>query len=367
MINSTEHKGNEKTEREARAKAAMRVEQASIVTGLQKALEGDEQLLGFARGRISGGLRGKLNIGPEAFFAPHVNIGLTERRIILQHIHAETGRPSEILPHFFALGDIMSIGFSEIETFGEEPAGRLTLRLNNDQHFRIRITGEGNFEGAKTIVKVFQSLTTLQRATHSPTQRMCAACKHILDQPFHFCPYCGATQEETPETVAADVAEPPASSPKEPEIDFVETEVEKVTVVVSEPPIDLLEEALSFVLAEPPVAEAPEAEAAAEAPVAPVVAEAPPAPPVAAAPAAPVVAEAPAVAPVVETPEIPDVTMELETAPPPPIEGAGFVVFEPPTEAPEVAPPAVPDHAEPPVPPVAEASEPAAEASPAES
>ena len=81
---------------------ARRAEQATIVSGLKTVLESDEQLLGFARGRIAGGWRGKLNVGPEAFFAPFVNVGLTERRFVLQHIHPENGRPSEIMPHFEA-------------------------------------------------------------------------------------------------------------------------------------------------------------------------------------------------------------------------------------------------------------------------
>src|SRR5579871_4842508 len=187
MINSTEHKGNEKTEREARAKAAMRVEQASIVTGLQKALEGDEQLLGFARGRIAGGFRGKLNIGPEAFFAPIVNIGLTERRLVLQHIHPENGRPSEILPHFFTLADIASLTFSDVETYGGEPACRLVVHMTNELYCRLRLRGQTNFESAQSIATVFTSLTGPRRSTTTPTQRICSQCTRMLDQPYKFC------------------------------------------------------------------------------------------------------------------------------------------------------------------------------------
>src|SRR5580704_16142140 len=75
MLNSTDRMANEKAERDAAAKAARRAEEASIVAGLRAALQPDEQLLGFARARIAGGIKGRLNIGPEAFFAPFVNIG----------------------------------------------------------------------------------------------------------------------------------------------------------------------------------------------------------------------------------------------------------------------------------------------------
>src|SRR5579862_579749 len=109
-----------KAQREADAHAARRAEQASIVAGLRSALESQEQLLGFARGRIAGGFRGKLNIGPEAFFAPFVNIGLTERRVVLQHVRRENGKPADILPHFFLLVEIASVTFSDIETYGGE-------------------------------------------------------------------------------------------------------------------------------------------------------------------------------------------------------------------------------------------------------
>src|SRR5580692_9510549 len=96
-------------DRAAENKARRRAESAAIVEGLQTVLDGDEQLLGFTRGRLAGGLKGKLTIGPEAFFVPYVNVGLTERRVILQHIHPENGAASEILPHFFPIAEITNI------------------------------------------------------------------------------------------------------------------------------------------------------------------------------------------------------------------------------------------------------------------
>ncbi len=199
-MNSTDSKPKSKAEREAEEKARRRAEAAMIVAGLKQAIDTDEQLLGFARGRLAGGIRGKLSLGPEAFFAPFVNIGLTERRLVIQHINAETGRPGEILPHFYALGDIAALGFSDIETFGGESAARLTVRLRNEQHMRLRLRGQSNLESAQAIVEVFRSLTSAQRPMTTPTQRVCATCQHIMDQPFKFCPYCGQQQDLTAST-----------------------------------------------------------------------------------------------------------------------------------------------------------------------
>jgi hypothetical protein len=208
-MNSTDTKPRSKAERDAEEKAKRRAEVATIVAGLKQAIDADEQLLGFARGRLAGGIRGKLSLGPEAFFAPFVNIGLTERRLVIQHINAETGRPGEILPHFYALGDIASLAFSDIETFGGESAARLTMRLRNDQHTRLRLRGQSNLESAQAIVEVFRSLTSAQRPTTTPTQRVCATCQHILDQPFKFCPYCGQLQDLTAPASTPTAAEEP--------------------------------------------------------------------------------------------------------------------------------------------------------------
>jgi hypothetical protein len=194
MNNTAERKTRSRAEREADLRAARRAEQATIVAGLKTALEADEQLLGFARGRIAGGFRGKLNVGPEAFFAPIVNIGLTERRLVLQHIHPENGRPSEILPHFYALSEIASLAFSDIETYGAEPACRLVVHMTNDLFCRLRLRGQTNFESAQSIAEVFTSLTGPRRTGFTPTQRVCPQCTRMLDQPYKFCPYCGQQQ-----------------------------------------------------------------------------------------------------------------------------------------------------------------------------
>lgn len=183
-----------------------RAEQAQIVTGLQSMLEGSEQLLGFTRGVIAGGLKGKLSVGVEALFAPAVNVGLTDRRILLQHIHAETGRPSEILPHDFTVGEVASIQFTDIETFGKTPAARLLIRMLNDQNFRIRLSGATAVLSAQTITEVFSSIIAQNPAYRkSANQDQCSQCKHILDTLSKFCPYCGSK-------IAVDSQESPSSS-----------------------------------------------------------------------------------------------------------------------------------------------------------
>jgi hypothetical protein len=233
MVNSAERKANEKAERAARERAAERAEQAQIVEGLYQTLEPGESLLAFARGRIAGGWRGKLNVGLEAFFAPFVNIGLTERRFILQHIHPESGRPSEILPHVFPLSEIVGVSFSDIETFGSDPAGRLTLRLPSDQHVRLRLLGRANFESAQALAEVFRSLTETQaKAPASPTQTLCSNCAQALDRPSKFCPYCG-TRLAAPETPAQTSSAEAVVSPTSPTEQPAFTEASPVSEVAS--------------------------------------------------------------------------------------------------------------------------------------
>jgi hypothetical protein len=207
MINTSDEKSRAKSAKDSENRTTRRAVQAQIVAGLQTLLEADEQLLGFTRGLIAGGLRGKLTVGFEALFAPYVNIGLTERRVVLQHVQPESGRPNEILPHSFPLSELHSISFSDIETFGEEPAGRLNLRLFNEQHFRLRFSGAENVTNAKTIADVFMSLTsTRPKARTSPTQSLCPHCDQILDRVSKFCPYCGQTITQSEPAAAA--AEP---------------------------------------------------------------------------------------------------------------------------------------------------------------
>ncbi len=206
-----------RTERDAQERTRYREQQASIVLGLRTILEEDEQLLGFARGRIAGGWRGKLAVGPEAFFAPYVNIGLTERRLFLQHIHPEDGKPSEIPPHLFSIEEVASMSFSDIETFGQNEEGRLTIRQTDDQYFRIRLAGGKNTEDAQALVEVFNSLTKSRREPKpSPTRRVCEYCKETFDRDYKFCPYCGLKQMGV-SSEATPPAYTPPPTPKTPE------------------------------------------------------------------------------------------------------------------------------------------------------
>ena len=218
MASATERA--EKTEAQTKQH---RAKQAAIVAGLQITLDPDEQLLAFARGKITGGWRGKFAIGLEAFFAPDVNVGLTERRFILQHIHATNGTPSDILPHKFPLEEIAALSFGDIETFGGEPAGRLVMRLQDEQHFRVKLAGALNCEDAAAMAEVFRSLTNARRKSGlTPTQSACPHCGHILDRPTKFCPYCGKTT--APDAPAADFhAETELSAPMEPMASAEET------------------------------------------------------------------------------------------------------------------------------------------------
>lgn len=197
MPTKTHNRTETSAQRKEQEKTRRRAEQAQIVASIQTILEPNEQLLAFARGVIAGGLRGKITVGLDAFFAPFVNIALTDRRLVLQHIQPETGKHNDILPHAFQLSDLADITFTDIETFGKEVACRLTLRMHGDQYFRLRLRGDSNFESAKTLAEVFKSLTSSRPKTRtSPTQTVCSQCDNLLDSPFNFCPYCGHSQND---------------------------------------------------------------------------------------------------------------------------------------------------------------------------
>jgi hypothetical protein len=210
MASPSPTKPKSKAEQEAQQKAARRAEQANILAGARPLLEQDEQLLAFARARVAGGWRSKLNVGPEAFFAPFVNVALTERRFLVQHVHHTNGKPSEMLPHAYAFDKVARVQFTDIETYGGEPACRLILHLENGLYVRLRLRGLLNFESAKSMAKLFDSLTTAKRATPlAPTRSLCPQCDHVLDQPYKFCPYCG-TQQPPRTSGSADANAPTA-------------------------------------------------------------------------------------------------------------------------------------------------------------
>lgn len=206
MVTSTQAKTKSKAEQEAQHKAVRRAEQANILAGVRPILDKDEQLLSFARARIAGGWRSKLNVGPEAFFAPYVNVALTERRFLVQHIQPASGKPSQMLPHAYTFDKVARVTFTEIETYGADPACRLILHLENNLFVRLRLRGLLNVESAKSMAKLFDSLTTAKRAVSTPpTQSACPRCERLMDQPHRFCPYCG-TQQPPRTTATAETA-----------------------------------------------------------------------------------------------------------------------------------------------------------------
>lgn len=206
------------------SRARARAEYAGAFQGLQDATEADEQILAFARGKIAGGARGRLNLGPETFFAPLVNIALTDRRLLLQHVQPETLRPSTIPPHTFPLADIAAVQHMEIETFGADAACRLVVRLAGDQYCRLRLRGDLNCSGAKTLARVFSAIAG-ERNNGGPARR-CGRCRQALDQPYPFCPYCGVAD---PESAGA------ASGPSAPEAQAEEAAAEDEDPQLSRP------------------------------------------------------------------------------------------------------------------------------------
>ena len=195
---------------ENKPKETYREVQAHVIAALQTTLESGEALLGFTRGRVSGGWKGKLSVGVEALFAPDVNIGLTDRRLVLQHVTATSGKPSQILPHTFPLEKLSRIQFSEIETFGGETEGRLVIRETDETTLRLRLTGKEFCRDAQTLAEVFKSLLQAQqKSTVHPTSPPCPSCGRALSQPARFCPYCGSkVRENDVETATENVVVP---------------------------------------------------------------------------------------------------------------------------------------------------------------
>lgn len=172
-----------------------RSEQASIVDGLTSLLEEGEQLLGFTRAWIGGGVRGKLLLGPEAFLSPILNVGLTDRGLLLQHVRSSDGKPANIPPHRYPMENILHIQFLFSETFGGSiPAGRLTIQLSQSTPLRLRIWGKHNVKDAQAMAEVFRAFLASHRIEEPSLWHTCASCGEKTDQLYRFCPYCGQSQ-----------------------------------------------------------------------------------------------------------------------------------------------------------------------------
>ncbi|HLH80920.1 MAG TPA: zinc ribbon domain-containing protein [Chthonomonas sp.] len=186
---------------------------ASLIEGLQSLLAPDEHLLGYTRAWIAGGLRGKLNVCPEALFAALMNVGLTDQNLLIQHVNLADGKPSKLSAHRYSLADVLYIQFVKSETFGGTPAGRLTVQIADNVSLRFRVWGFFNVKEAQSLAKVFQAFSAQQRHEEPPLWHTCAACGEKLDQPYRFCPYCG--QPSSP-MIGSDQAAPPPTDNPEP-------------------------------------------------------------------------------------------------------------------------------------------------------
>ncbi len=175
--------------------ALRRIEQAFVIRELMKTLQEGEQLLGFTRGRIAGGLSGRISMGYGALAAPRVHVALTEKRLEIQFLNNRTGRPGGAKPQDFSLADIQCMEVEEIETFGAEAAARLIIRFRDGRVCRIRLRGALHCESAAALAEVFQSLTLPAHEEAAQTTRTCIHCAQRLERVVRFCPYCGTRQE----------------------------------------------------------------------------------------------------------------------------------------------------------------------------
>jgi hypothetical protein len=236
-------------------KKAAKAEIASIVRGITSLLKPDEQLLACARASIAGGIMGKLSIGPEAMVHPLVNIALTDRRLILQHVNAESKSQVRTAPHSFLLTEMRAMEFSDLAIHGHKDSARLVVTLSEEQHIRLRISGPDNFKAVSALARVYEALTGASR--HSGTANLkCEACQHSLDNMCRFCPFCGAEQKATAaSTLAVETETVPDETPDA--LIAVDAEEAAPTALVS--PVEPWPAEPSLEPAVSPEAESPEA------------------------------------------------------------------------------------------------------------
>ena len=223
MLNTTERPAA--ADSAAADKKAAKAETAAIVKGITSLLNPDEQLLGYARASIAGGIKGKLTIGPEAMVAPLVNIGLTDKRLILQHVNSESKQLSRIAPHSFPLTEIRTIEFSDLAIHGHQDTARLIITLVDEQHIRLRSTGKPNFGALLALTSVYNALTGSSRHGGGASLK-CSACEHVLDTTCRFCPFCGAEQSTSVTAEKSEAATEPVDHATEAEPIAAEAEQE---------------------------------------------------------------------------------------------------------------------------------------------
>ncbi len=174
---------------ESAAKKWDRAPEASAYEDMTHALNPHESLLGVTRGRIAGTWKRPFSFQPQTLLSPYVNLGITADKLILQQVHAGTGRAVSDKGSAIPLKDVTSITVSDADPLEAGRTARLVIQVSSGENFRLRAAGR-LAEGARCLVEVWESLTSGQRPA-TPADIHCPHCDRALDRPHPFCPFCG--------------------------------------------------------------------------------------------------------------------------------------------------------------------------------
>jgi len=166
-----------------------RVPEALLYEDLHASSEDDEPVLAATRGRIAGTLRAKAAFSPQRLLTPYVNLGLTGKRLIVQHVNPLTGL-SVGKPIYVNLATIRSITVTDSDPIEPDRSSRLVISFT-DGGETVRVRASGRMaKSAVALCEVWQAVTNKGPAKAAPAIT-CAECDRELSKESKFCPFCG--------------------------------------------------------------------------------------------------------------------------------------------------------------------------------
>ncbi len=171
-----------------------RAVEAAAYTDLMPCVEPEESLLGVTRGKIAGSWRRRLSFNPQAFLSPYVNLGITNERLLLQHINAGSGQSLSTNAGTLALSEIVSMSVTDADMLEPGRTMRLVVTPKGEEPFRLRVAGR-LAENARDMIAVWETLCGASAAKEAAVES-CGSCGRSLDRPYRFCPYCGSALGE---------------------------------------------------------------------------------------------------------------------------------------------------------------------------
>lgn len=153
-VNRSGSKAGDRTTGNSSDKMRQFIEQAAIVSGLETTLEPGETLLKQVRGRLFFGGIAERTVSAKS---PRFNVGLTDRRLILQHIHSTTGEPSELPPQYFPRNEIRSLTMKETGSENDELVGSMSVVIEDEQIIDILLDATF-YEDGSALVEGFRGI-----------------------------------------------------------------------------------------------------------------------------------------------------------------------------------------------------------------